>query len=544
MHDPTFLEELRSLACLAAMRSDLVVEASSEPDAQWQFNWRAARITVVASDMQLRPADFSRGLVLHEAAHAAVTRLQEIAPNNLLHDNTTQHLFNVIEDCRIETWLQQRLPGCAPWIRLYNNLLFDAFLDLTAEELAQNIPQAFLGGILHRWWYGDTPEHLPQLAATALEEVWQHCHAAIQCLPPIAVPDAHATLSQYQAHPVAQCKVDNVTQATSLSQCSISAMEMAILMAQHDMWTIVWQHILPVLQRLIESTGMDLPPMQSPAFMSGPHHTCAADAQATTTSIDERRYNMEGFMEPACDDAYFTTYARLAHLIEPLANRLLQYLIAENRTHYRRHQASGQRLDLRMAMQFQADPRVHDRIWMRKLMPCRPDPMFVILVDTSGSMQGEKAEATFDALVLMREVCLRTGIPLGIIAFDHRTRVLQNWNEPDSIPVARRLESVLDADGAYTHMHLGLQAAAQMLATCPYRHRYLWLLSDGQPSDGEATQQRLQAIRPQLTGLFALGLGPATNPLANLIPGALTNLTAEVLPTIVARIFQQSILTS
>ena len=32
-------------------------------------------------------------------------------------------------------------------------------------------------------------------------------------------------------------------------------MEMAILMAQHDMWTHLWQHILPILQRLIDTTG-------------------------------------------------------------------------------------------------------------------------------------------------------------------------------------------------------------------------------------------------------------------------------------------------
>ncbi|NBU29665.1 MAG: VWA domain-containing protein [Caulobacteraceae bacterium] len=237
------------------------------------------------------------------------------------------------------------------------------------------------------------------------------------------------------------------------------------------------------------------------------------------------------------DAVVATSFANLG-----LSEALLRHLIAENRSRWRRHLPGGQRLDLRVAMQFEADPRLHDRLWMRRILPHRPDPAFLALVDVSGSMRGQKAEATFASLVLLREVCLRCGIPLTVIAFGCGARILQHPHAPDNADTHRSLHCVLQAEAPRTDMHEGLKLAARELSRCPCAHRYLWLFSDGVPDDEAATRAALAGIRQDITSLIALGLGSGTEPLAGLIPGAQVNLTPQELPRSVARLFQTEIL--
>ena len=115
-----FLDELEQLARLTAGRFDLRLVVG-EPGSGWSLNWWTNTISIDGGRLECETEDFTRGLVLHESAHAAITRLSEIVPQPILKDWRLFSLLNLLEDCRIETWMQIRFPGCAAWVREYND---------------------------------------------------------------------------------------------------------------------------------------------------------------------------------------------------------------------------------------------------------------------------------------------------------------------------------------------------------------------------------------------------------------------------------------
>lgn len=439
------LEELRNLAALVAEEPGLEVVLGEGHDANWSFDWRNLRITVNPADLLLRSHEFSLGLILHEAAHARLTRLPHIVPTALLASPAVRHLLNVIEDCRIEGWLQRRLPGARAWIKEYNDVLFRSMLQLSSEVQNRDPGGAFLNAILCRWWYGRDPEHLPEVAANSLNKVWDRIEAAIAAAPPPDCRNLEETRLLYQAHIASSCY------RTADLAAGPSSLEMLARMSQHESWTIILGDILPEFQRLLEETGSPLGQMADQLAqvlaMGAPDATAnpAAGRRGTVPggllppSLRGLRRRIDGNRAgsrsnsgaSAGGQAYHQAKDRLAQAIEEIGDSLLRHLVAETRSRTRRGYPSGQQLDLRSAMQFEADPTGYERLWMRQSRPTRPDPSFFVLTDASGSMEGARAHATFDALVILREVCLRLEIPLTILLFANEATVLQHWTQPD-----------------------------------------------------------------------------------------------------------------
>ena len=238
--EPVFIQELEQLARLTAFQPDLRLVVG-ESGSDWSFNWSSATISVDGGRLATESADFNRGLVLHESAHAAITRLQAIVPLETLRQRPIFALLNAVEDCRIETWMQDRFPGCRPWVREYNDCLFGPVLASTV----QRPPAAqFLGGILTRWWFGVPSEPIGPEACQALEAVWPAFERVLKTLPP--APDSLGDQSiAYARSPVSRCYTaeDELQPPDDFEQ--------AIRMAQYEMWSIVHAEILPVYLRLL-----------------------------------------------------------------------------------------------------------------------------------------------------------------------------------------------------------------------------------------------------------------------------------------------------
>ena len=99
-----FLAELAGLVRLAAGRPRLQLVAG-QPGCGWSFNWRSERVTVDPDDIRQLAPDLCRGLALHEAAHAAITVVQQFVQAQVLQ--RLLPLINAIEDLRIENELRQ-----------------------------------------------------------------------------------------------------------------------------------------------------------------------------------------------------------------------------------------------------------------------------------------------------------------------------------------------------------------------------------------------------------------------------------------------------
>jgi Mg-chelatase subunit ChlD len=540
-----YVRELGGLGGLISQQPHIRLELRDGP---WSFNWKEAVITANPADLILHSKDFCRGLIVHEAGHALLTRLWHMVPPEQLSDPAVHLLLNAIEDCRIERWLQKRLPGSAPWIQTYNNTLFAELLEAKAEELEQDPAGAFLTSILCRWWYGRNPLHLPEVTRAALEEAWPHIQLAIEACPPVHCPDPVEAQRRYDAHPVKVCY-----HAMDYGAAP-SPMELPIRMAQHEMWELVWRKILPVFRRLMEQTQSPLGELakqlqalrdwlQRMSYLAQPGHGLQAgngspDGQGTTGTTGGRGLASLEVLSRN-ERHYHEALARHHGAIESMSDALLRHLTAEVKMRWHGNHRIGQRLDMRRAMQFEADPRQCDNLWERLVRPTRPDPAFVVLADASGSMEGDRAAATFEALVMLRESCLRTGIPLSILMFSSDVHCVQDWTHPTDGDVMAKLCRLRNQPDGGTNMTLALSRANELIQELPHRHRHFWLLSDGEPDDPEGTRRELRALQSHTSTITALGLGPQTDSLRKLVPSALTNLSSAHLPHIAGRLFQR-----
>jgi Mg-chelatase subunit ChlD len=531
------LPELTSLASLASSRGDVTLRVG-EPDCNWSFNWATCTITVNPTDLALRPPDYCRGLILHESAHAALTRVAEIIPRDL-YQAEIHPLLNVIEDCRIENWLQQRFPGCRPWIRLYNNRLLGRPSETNCERLAGDPAGGFLAGLLDHWW-NETPQLTfhPE-TQSALAEVLPHFEEAIAAFPAPQVPNAAPTRKLYASHPVSLCfRSQDYESEPPPEECIIR-------MLQHRMWGITWQHIVPVFLRLLqhpdsEPTRRYVARLAVELFQTNSLITGSGKAVKVVASYAVRNPSSRpsagtarGSFQDGDRDEYSKAVATHATLIESCAAALLRVLTADSRPQRTRFHRSGHALDLRVAMQFEADPRLCDKLWQRTTLPRHPDPAFVVLMDGSGSMRGERAAATFAGLIVLREVCLRLGISLSIIAFSNEARLIQSCAEPHARGIQSKLAGLLEPSGG-TDISQALELASTLLDSSPHRHRHLWILSDGETRNPETARKKLRAIGRDGVMLHGLGLGPDSIGIATLVPGAPANLSPAQLPAIFA----------
>jgi Mg-chelatase subunit ChlD len=526
------LPELQSLAALASSEPEISV-VRGEPGCPWSFNWESRVITAKPEDLDLRPADYCRGLILHESAHAAITRIDRIVPKQMLP--RLHMLLNAIEDCRIETWLQLRFEGCKPWIRLYNNHLFGKSSAITNHRVCTDPAAAFFSGMLDRWWNLNPLLQLHPEAAASLDRIWLHFKRAVAAHPSARADLPASIFHSYASHPVSLCYL------AADRQSPPSPVECEIRMCQHRMWSITWQHIVPEFLKLLDhpDSGMTRRQIEQMCIDGTAHRD--GTRQCSVHHRRSRPGRGRGVFTAGQSSAYSASRARHGTLIESCSDVLLRFLHAESRPKTTRFHRSGQRLDLRVAMQFEADPRLHDRLWHRSTLPLHPDPAFVVAVDSSASMAGEKATATFDALVILREACLRLGIPLSILAFHSSASILQEIDNPRQAAIESRLAGLLSPSGG-TDMTRALTLASRILKKCPNRHRHLWILSDGETSNPQEARRILRAIRVGGTTIHGLGLGDQSSEIATLIPGAATMLSPHLLPSTFAALLRGSII--
>jgi hypothetical protein len=526
------LAELQSLAALASSQPDIIVRTGNG-GCPWSFNWATRVITTNPDDLAQRPPDYCRGLILHESAHAAITRLSDIVPPEK-NQGWLRHLLNVVEDCRIENWLLQRFPGSAPWIRLYNNHLLGHASADTATRVATDPAAAFLSGLLDRWWNPSPILKLHPTADAAIDGIWPYFQQAVAAFPPARAEVPSAIARAYQHHPVSLCYESADRQAPPTPK------EREIRMRQHHFWSIVWQRLVPVFIELLQHP--DSEPTWGDIQLADRRAQISDSADTNTIVNHSGLLFYHGDQEPNLSSGASKTYeqavARNGQLIEDCAAILLRFLTGGFRHRRSRFHSSGQRIDLRIAMQCEADPRHYDRLWQRTQHHPQPDPAFVVAVDASGSMRGEKSAATFDALVVIREICLRIDIPLSIISFNRNTRILQAAGNPRDPEIPARLAGLLQPVGG-TLLCPALMAAADILRQCSRKHRHLWVLSDGMTQQQDKARALLDTIRADGTRVHGLGL--ASKGIRMLIPDAAVRLRPNDLPGFFSRTLQNQI---
>ncbi len=532
-------DELGELVRIAAHRPDITVSVGA-PGCGWSFRPDLGRVQVDPLHLEGQSADFCRGLALHEAAHARLTRYHEMIPPDLQRAPGLARLLNVIEDCRIETWLGRRVPGSRPWIRSYNDILFG---NLRRADSRAGAAAQFLMGILAHWWYGEAPTGMLPEAAEALAATLPAIAAAVEAQPP-GVPLAEGQVrALYAAHPVARAYLPQDLRIQPSADACIARM------AQYRAWEIIHARVVPAFRALTDADAAAKREQRS-AFEALLDQLAAGhiedpdgrlrgalegiaeapDAGAASSGTQATREAVQAAFELDPTDRYLTVWQRLHPSIDALSRDLLEIFERRNRSRITRGHASGTRIHLPAAMQFEARPDTYRTLWERRTTPQRIDPCFVLLVDTSASMRGARIAATFDGIVLLCEVAARVGMPLEVFQFNEGCTRVHAWDDGVDEGLRRRLGGLPDAVTGGTCLGEALGTVRRRVAELPFRDLFVLVLSDGETTDPEVATRHLDALRRGGATCMGLGLGPEARALRDVFPDAPVGISVEEVP--------------
>lgn len=178
---------------------------------------------------------------------------------------------------------------------------------------------------------------------------------------------------------------------------------------------------------------------------------------------------------------------------ETLAKVVDRYFKGQNQPHVRNMRSGlidGRRLT-RLA-------RNDVRVFQKKGVDKPGDTAVYILIDDSGSMEGEKTEAAFCAAAVQEEG-FKAHIPLKIVSFTTRTgiihKVIKGWDEQHAWNCCYNFLRHHDGIQYGNDDNYDIRIATKELLQRPEKNRILIVLSDGTPSDVEDTKAAIDEAR-------------------------------------------------
>lgn len=500
MSAPVLLGELSSLA--AQVIGEEVSVVSGRPGCMWSWNWKDRVITVCPEDLGARSADVCRAVLMHECAHAAITRIYDLLDRE--RQDLYRDILNVLEDIRIEAWLAERFPGCAPWLALANRVFGH---EARKAPWPASRQLQFLKSLLEERWLGGISPGAAPAVVEALAETRGAVAEMARCIPPPAPGRAAAR---------------------------------EILHSQQAMLAIFLEKIVPVWERLVHAdlaaglprhTSYEVPFLDAAGCGTGGRRRAAGNGAGGS--------HVGGKGKAAgCAHDYLSRQRALAGLIDPLAGEIIDLFQLQGHPREQRGHPSGVRLDLRAVMQFEADPRLYDKIWIRQKHPQRFDPAIFLLLDTSGSMRGENFEGAFDGIVLLSEVCMRAGLPLSVWKFSERAEHVLPFAASGDRWRRSRLDGLRQHLGSSTNMADGLQSVRNSPEISLYSHPVVIVLSDGKPDNEPSARAEVQKLEARGIPCVGIGIGPETHSLRGLFQHCLTGISAREAAPRVAKILR------
>ena len=254
---------------------------------------------------------------------------------------------------------------------------------------------------------------------------------------------------------------------------------------------------------------------------------------------------------------YQTILAKVAKQVQQLAKVIEDELRPARRLGERKGYASGYKLDLRRLMRYHADFKDYDKLWLRKTVPDRWSVVFSLLVDLSGSMQGEKAEAAVAGAVLLAETLHRINVPFLINGFQDvlvpfcqigeglTARVRHALSEmPQEVAGCRQKGN---NKPAYNDDGPCLIEAAEEVMALGYDERLLVVISDGIPEGCRSSPDDLRRAVADLRGLepglklVAIGLGQGTEHVNTYYPEAIANVPVDRLAVEIGELLRKKL---
>ena len=572
----------RHLRQLAGLAAGLCLDAGvrlQAGDKGWSWEPERRVINVAQRDLTARGPSYCAGVLAHEVGHYHISRYH-LFKSEFPSRAGLDMVLNGIEDPRVNTWIQHRYPGTVWWYMAM------AEVDGTPSEAAP-LPATVRFAIeaareeLNGWQ--PLPAHLlPENVRAALATTFDERMRYASLLPPaelcpLMTPgelvrryDAEVPERLHKASPRWLGGWEREVRLSSLDALKLA--EEGILPTAARLWhsdvermgrylasqpglkqkarQSVGGNSLQGLGQLVQGAFREEPPPGAikPALREMARRVLETWLRGIrspgggplgTRPLIEAGELAEGTKLP---EAYVKAHADVANQIEQLVRELEDVLLPRRRLADRSGFSSGKGLDLRRAMAFAADPRRHDKLWRRPTIPRRRDTAFLLLVDLSGSMRGEKTPAAIAGTVLLSECLERLQVPFAVFGFQDVLVPLCDFGEGLN-PMTRAAIGSLGEEIAGTRPGGNNQPlynddgpcvaeAANRLLEEPAREHVLIVVSDGVPEGRRSSPEDLhEAVREagRVPGLrlVGIGLGPGTEHVKTYYPESIADTPVE-----------------
>jgi hypothetical protein len=253
---------------------------------------------------------------------------------------------------------------------------------------------------------------------------------------------------------------------------------------------------------------------------------------------------------------YDRARADVNQLINLFADDIDRLFLPHRHPRWRGNFPIGGRLDLRKVMQAEARPELYDQMWERKTVPHKKDFKFSLLIDLSGSMNGDKINQTFRGAILLAEALSRSGIDTEVLGFHDKLVEFKTFGSQMDDAVRRRMNGMPleTADGnpgglnhaSYNDDGYCLDASSRRLAAQTGKEKFLIVLSDGEPipsaahsgDEWELTSIVEKIRKEKQMRLVGVGLGAGTEHVRKYYPNSVVVESVRDLPRDLAALFE------
>jgi hypothetical protein len=239
---------------------------------------------------------------------------------------------------------------------------------------------------------------------------------------------------------------------------------------------------------------------------------------------------------------YETNRREVLPVINKLETDLREIFVRRQTNQWQSGFRVGKKIDLAKRMQEKAKglSAVESKAWQKREAPTEKDYAITLLIDLSGSMEGEKIKEAFKSTIILAEVLNRLSIKTEILGFNDRLYEYQNYGEAISKDIRENMGGMLkevgnhsDGRASYNDDGWALNTASERLDKQNVKEKILIVLSDGWPEPSPQHNTRkfdLNQIVEKInytTDQKLIGLGILSDAVSSYYPENLPNIKAE-----------------
>lgn len=260
---------------------------------------------------------------------------------------------------------------------------------------------------------------------------------------------------------------------------------------------------------------------------------------------------------------YEQYHSEVLPIIDRLETDLRRIFVARRARALQSGFRTGKHINIKHRIQEKAKgiPVMESTAWQRRELPHERDCAVSLLVDLSGSMQGEKIRETFKAVIVLSEVLNKLLIATEVLGFNDRIYKYQQYGEQMSKEVRKAMGGMLkevaifNKDGPRALDNddgWALSQASKRIARQRASMKFIIVLSDGKPKmgsrrkddaqlDNELKETIKHITKETDQKLIGLGVGNHTEHVNHYYPNSIANVTVKKMAEKLAELIRKVI---